>query len=94
MAVKLKGHMTRHPGAHQLSNLKNLHTICTKAAVTNAADTPAPDDCCVNALLAEEAAGPNRKEIMSLPPELRPALTQAPSPRVIYKDKATPLKSQ
>ena len=40
MVAQLHGHHTRHLGADQLRDLKNLHIIFADAAATNAADAP------------------------------------------------------
>ena len=78
MAAKLKGHMAHHLPQEKLRALKDLHAIFAEAASATAADPQA--DCCVDAPLAEAAAGPKEKVCFS--PDQRPALSPAPPPRV------------
>ena len=42
LAEQLCGHHTRHLGADQLCDLKNLHSIFADADATNAANAPTP----------------------------------------------------
>ena len=42
LAAQLCGHHTRHLGAVQLRDLKNLHSIFADATTTNATNAPTP----------------------------------------------------
>ena len=97
MAEQLRGHHTRHLGADQLHNLKNLHSIFANAATTNATNAPTPrntqtSDYGVLALQAGDATGPNLDAVTALPSVPRPDLTPALPSRVITLPRATLLQ--
>ena len=97
MAAHLRGHHTRHLGAYQFRDLKNIHIIFADAAATNAANAPTlrknqTSEYGVFTPQEGAAARPHLNAVDVLPSTSRPALTAASPPRVIPLTRATPLQ--